>query len=162
MQKNLFTLICLYVLLLLLTGQADAKNSNRIITAVRLSATINKLNQHAEIRWYTSPGQNNMLRFELQKSADGNAFSYVTSVAGDRHNNLKQYFAEDRNLLNGNNFYRLRIIYKDGYEAYSSITQIAPTAPSATILPSVAKERLYIWMPENVHVSRATVSDIFR
>lgn len=159
MPQKLFNLICLCALQLLCLCSVHAKNKSHVIARVKLTAAVNKLNQHAEIRWHTLPGENNMLRFELQKSMDGYAFSYLTSVAGNGQGSLKEYFAEDKNVQPGTSFYRLKIVYKDGYETYSSLAQITPPTAAVTILPSVTNDRVYIWLPDNIRILSASIAD---
>jgi len=160
MQLKLFRQLSLFTFLLLIQAAANAGNGTRIITAIKLFVTINNTNGRGEIRWFTTDTKASMLRFEVQKSGDGNNFSYVTAVAGEDRNNVKQYFAEERNLLDGNNYYRLKILYYDGTVVYTPVTQIVLSAPAATVLPVVAEELLYIWLPETTRISTVSVTDI--
>lgn len=160
MQLKWNKLTVLIAMSFLLQAAAIAGGGNKIVPSIKLSVVINKQSQRGEIRWYTMPGKTNMLRFEVQKSVDGNNFSYVTSIAGDQSTGLAKYYAEDRNLLAGTSYYRLRIIYKDGSEGYSSTTAMAAGTQGVAVLPTVAEEQLYIWLPGNSRVSTVTVSDV--
>lgn len=59
---------------------------------------------------------------EIERSADGNSFSVIGSVPGKQEANTEeQYTFSDLHLLPGSNYYRLRIISKDGKITYSNI-----------------------------------------
>lgn len=58
----------------------------------------------------------------IEKSADGISFAVIGSVPGKQEANTEeQYTFFDRHLLSGSNYYRLKIISKDGKITYSNI-----------------------------------------
>jgi Secretion system C-terminal sorting domain len=75
----------------------------------------------ASLNWKTSSEINNEY-FEVQRSSDGLEFIGIGKVAGNGTTNLaSEYFFEDRRLLKGNNYYRLKQIDFDGKSSYSSV-----------------------------------------
>jgi len=89
----------------------------------------------AELKW-TVETMTNFSHFELQRSPNGTSFNTIASlaVAGSA------YIYNDNKLLDGNNYYRLKMIDKDGSVEYSKVvvlkakgSQLAITA----IMPTV-------------------------
>jgi hypothetical protein len=79
------------------------------------------------LEWKTATELNNA-GFELQRSADGNTFSAVTFIASKAVNGnstgVLTYQFDDIKPINGNNYYRLKQIDKDGKATYSNIVLI--------------------------------------
>ncbi len=75
----------------------------------------------ASLNWKTASEIDNDY-FEIQRSSDGLEFIKIGKVAGNGTTNLaSEYFFEDRSLLKGNNYYRLKQIDFDGKSSYSSV-----------------------------------------
>ncbi|NOS56563.1 MAG: T9SS type A sorting domain-containing protein, partial [Cyclobacteriaceae bacterium] len=75
----------------------------------------------ASLNWKTASEINNDY-FEIQRSPDGLEFVEVGKVNGNGTTNLpSEYFFEDRNLLKGNNYYRLKQFDFDGKSSYSDV-----------------------------------------
>lgn len=79
------------------------------------------------LEWKTATELNNA-GFELQRSADGNTFSAVTFIASKAINgnstSVLTYQFDDIKPINGNNYYRLKQIDKDGKATYSNVVLI--------------------------------------
>ncbi len=79
------------------------------------------------LEWKTATELNNA-GFELQRSADGNTFSAVTFIASKAVNGnstgVLTYQFDDIKPINGNNYYRLKQIDKDGKATYSNVVLI--------------------------------------
>ena len=81
------------------------------------------VNSIGEVSWNAAK-QINVRRYELEKSTDGEHFSYVTALAGNNKIIKANYIAQDRNLLEGTNYYRLKIINNKGDINYSKIISL--------------------------------------
>lgn len=159
MQLKWFKPTCLIAILLLFHIIAFASEGNPMVSLIKLSVVKNSQSHRGEIRWYTTPDQNDILRFEVQKSADGKNFFYVTSIASNYRNGLAQYFAEDRNLMEGTYYYRLKIFYQDGSNSSTEPTLMAGGTGGVALSPTVIEKQLYVWVPQNIKISEITVSD---
>lgn len=85
------------------------------------SGTVNKL------YWVTTEEINNT-GFEVEHSADGTTFSYLSFVLSNTANgnsagNINYQFT-DANPYKGNNYYRLKQVDKDGHTTYTAIVSI--------------------------------------
>ena len=95
-------------------------------------------------------------RYELEKSADGENFSYITSFAG-----LEKYYStQDNNLFAGINYYRLKIVDEEGNFLYSKVEliDIKARVSEIKILPTQFDQKLFVWVPSNTSISCATIS----
>ncbi|MGH1336388.1 MAG: T9SS type A sorting domain-containing protein [Aureispira sp.] len=76
------------------------------------------------LQWTTESELNNN-RFELERSADGQNFDLLATVAGaGTTNEFQSYLQEDKTPLLGINYYRLRQIDHDGATSLSSVIAI--------------------------------------
>ena len=78
-----------------------------------------------ELQWLTS-SEENYLRFEVERSADGKTFVPVTSVDAKKRNSTgTSYKALDNDPYNGMNYYRLKIVRDYGLNPlYSQVIGI--------------------------------------
>ena len=104
----------------------DISNTNftiNLTTPVTLqSFTAYKNNSDVLCNWATATEQN-LKQFEVEKSSNGIAFTKIATILsnGINSNIVKKYSYTDKFPYNGNNYYRLLIIDKDGKFAYSPI-----------------------------------------
>ena len=113
-----------------------------------------------EVNW--QPLKNvKVLRYELEKSNDGVNFTYVTAVSGTV-SSIKNYSVQDRNLTEGMNYYRIKMITDNGGNIYSNIVSFDKKDNEAPIqiLPAVVSDDLYIWLPSNTQVSNTLITDV--
>lgn len=74
---------------------------------------------------WTSLEEINIDYFELQKSSDGINFKTIDRIQAKGENlSETNYQSKDENPFDGNNFYRLKIVEKDGLFEYSKIINI--------------------------------------
>jgi hypothetical protein len=99
-------------------------------------------------------------RYELEKSADGVNFSYVTAKPGNA-GKAANYSVNDEYLFEGANYYRLKIIDKNGNVGYSKVTSFdrSTTLNEINLMPAVVNDDLYVWLPANTQVSSAGITD---
>lgn len=82
--------------------------------------------QSCLLRWRTE-NETNFSHFELEYSADADDFDFLSRINAKGNNSLLQndYMYEDRDrLLEGNAFYRLKMVDMDGKISYSSVVSI--------------------------------------
>lgn len=95
-------------------------------TAVKKSTGI-------ELNWGTITEQNTS-HFEIERSADGNNFSRIGTVAAAGNSTDKKYYTfNDNNPLSGTNFYRLKMVDIDNSSTYSRIIIVKNDAGLFTI-----------------------------
>ena len=76
-----------------------------------------------QIDW-TSYSEDNVLRYEIERSSDGSNFNSIGTVDAMNSNSMNHYNFIDTDPLRGNNFYRLRSIDADGQYSYSVILKV--------------------------------------
>jgi len=92
------------------------------VTLANFTAVVQ--NQSVLLQWHTLSEQN-LSYFIVERSADGNNFSPIGDVAATGNSNTKiSYSTLDRQPLAGANFYRLKLIDKDGKPGYSKIVSV--------------------------------------
>lgn len=82
--------------------------------------------QSCLLRWRTE-NESNFSHFELEYSPDADDFEFLSRIEAKGNNtaNRNDYIYEDRDrLLEGNAFYRLKIMDMDGTFSYSSVVSI--------------------------------------
>ncbi len=104
-----------------------------------------KQNALVKVSWSTSQEVNSS-SFDVERSADGKAFSKIGTVAAMGNSAVKtDYSFDDRAPLAGNNYYRLKQVDKDGKSAYSAVVKLNFTQqPGIRISPNPAKAFMYI------------------
>lgn len=75
----------------------------------------------------------NLLQYEVEKSTDGTLFNsvYTTTIAAN--NNINIYNWLDKNIVTGNNIYRIKSIDLNGSSKYSFIVNVVVSKKTATI-----------------------------
>ena len=69
--------------------------------------------------------EENIQRYEVERSANGTIFSTITSVSPKSNNGLEQaYTVTDENPLSSTNFYRIKGVEVDGTFVYSTIVKV--------------------------------------
>lgn len=148
MLKILFTFLLSH--LLLFTFATNSKGTTNIIT---FNAML--IQQTGSLTWQVTP-QENIIRYEVEKSSNGIDYTYVSATMAAK--NIAIYTATDNNVLVGNNYYRLKIIHQNGTGLYSN-TIILNNSPKAVIAPSIVSNRLYIWVPVNEYIHTAIIKN---
>lgn len=112
------------------TGEVFAVTLSGNLFQVRSAAALpvsltDFLGRNAEksnvLEWKTDDEQN-ASRFSIERSADGQNFAEIGTMPAA--NRPQAYRWEDKLPLNGNNFYRLKIIDRDGSFEYSNVINI--------------------------------------
>ena len=103
-------------------------------------------NKSVLLQWQTT-SEHNLSGFIIERSADGNSFSPIGNVAAKGNSNIKiNYSTPDQQPLQGNNFYRLKIMDADGKFTYSKIVvvNINDQLFTLNIFPNPASAILFV------------------
>ena len=127
-----------------------------------LSFTATQAGSAHLVSWVTSAEINTHF-FEVQRSANGIDFSTVGWQYAKAANGLgASYSFTVHNPWIGNNFYRLKIVDRDGSITYSNICLLKNTGDiSIAIYPNPTAEKLYVNIPvmANIKQLKATIQD---
>jgi Calx-beta domain/HYR domain/Ricin-type beta-trefoil lectin domain-like/Secretion system C-terminal sorting domain len=107
-------------------------------TATR-KATSTKLN------WLSNTGDKNDY-FVVERSADATNFEAIAMVQGEgAKNEMLSFLHNDVRPLEGDNFYRLRLVYQDGTERFSDVQKVYfPTVKDFGVFPNPANENVFV------------------
>jgi hypothetical protein len=100
-------------------------------------------NNAADLTWVME-NETNSKWFVIERSGDDGEYDSVGVVVGLNNNNMTTYTYADNNMLNGNNYYRLRMVDMDNVVRYSKIVslyemqQTQTAAAKMTIFPNPA------------------------
>jgi hypothetical protein len=123
------------------TGNAASKASNRFSVVFRqmaaLTVTLTSVRATAQnndilVEWATQ-NESGILQYEVEKSTDGNNFQNA-GVINAQNNGSQNYQWIDSQPNLGNNYYRIRIVSKDGKISYSDIVKVYVGKTTASIL----------------------------
>lgn len=98
-----------------------------------------------KINWTTS-NEFDVAGFDIEKSQNGQQFNKIGFVAAGNQSNGAYNFS-DVQPTKGNNWYRLKMIDKNGFSQYSKIVKASFTATSLLvdqIFPTVATDKLFV------------------
>jgi Metallo-peptidase family M12B Reprolysin-like/Secretion system C-terminal sorting domain len=106
----------------------DISNVNFAITQVipvsLLSFTAQPANARVVAQWKTAQ-EINSSRFIVERSATGSGFAAIGSIsAAGNTSTVKQYSFNDNDPFSGLNFYRLKIVDRDGTYKYSEVVSV--------------------------------------
>lgn len=104
----------------------------------------------ATLSWSTSE-ESNSDYFEVQRSGNGKAWEKVKSVAAKGESSVEaQYSAVDENPMSGVNFYRLKMVDKDGTFALSKIRNVEFDLKTGyTLFPNPVSDKLNLKSTED-------------
>lgn len=111
---------------------------------------VNKdINNHINIKWTTASEVNND-HFEIQNSADGHQWQFVSHVAKNGNSTTTQNYAYiDKKPKSGRSYYRIKQVDFDGQMSYtpikSIVINIAKSNNSLQILPNPVSNQLNIY-----------------
>ncbi len=86
---------------------------------------VKDIHHHVNITWSTGSEVNNDY-FEIENSADGNQWQFVSKVSGKGNTTASQYYTYvDQKPLSGTSFYRIKHVDFDGQMSYTPIKSIS-------------------------------------
>ena len=118
-------------------------NGTLPLTLITFEAQL--INKDVLLQWTTSSEQSTS-HFDIERSTDGNNFSVIGNVnaAGNSSSTIKYSFPDD-NPAAGTNFYRLKMVDKDGRYSYSKTVAVqVQSIKSLRVYPNPASDALYI------------------
>jgi hypothetical protein len=116
---------------------------------VLLDFTVAKNNKVAELQWTTNQEVNSAY-FEVERSATGNNYTAIGSVSTHNSRRGATYTFNDFLPLNGNNYYRLKLVSRNGAFEYSDVRLINFEATGNIIVyPNPVGNKLTINFPDN-------------
>lgn len=120
-------------------------SSNAVVLPLTLlNFTGSKCNGDVCLSWSTE-NELNFSHFEIEKSANASMFTSLSNVAARNLTTLNTYTLNDNNPVNGLNYYRLKIVDKDGRFTYSNVIKIdVDKKYGISILPNPAKNYVVI------------------
>lgn len=118
-----------------------------IIVPVNLLSFSGQQADHKHLLHWTTTQEQNSSHFEIERSGDGIHFTGIgTKPAAGNSTTQRNYDFTDNIPLNGNNFYRLRIVDADGTGKYSNIIllKLLDNNTTMAIYPNPASKILHI------------------
>ena len=108
-----------------------------------------------EIEW-SALNEINFDHYEVQHSTDGVSFTTFARVNAANKGNISNYSATDPSPVNGNNYYRVKAIDRDGSVRYTAIARINICCNKATvtIYPNPVLNKIF-----NVQLSNMPAGD---
>jgi Leucine-rich repeat (LRR) protein len=109
-----------------------------------LTFTATKQGAQARLQW-TTANEENSSYFSVERSKDGSNFNAIGQVNALGNSSAgKTYSFEDTKLMSGINYYRLRMVDKDGQYTYSQIRNITNNTAgfAASIYPDPVQSSL--------------------
>jgi len=126
------------------TGVVSGVMSALPVTLVAFTAAVKE--KEVLINWSTSGQYQNQL-FNIQRSADGQAFTSIGTVTGTSTDmNTRNYSFTDKSVLAGKRFYRLEMINLQGSEDYSATVVVNATQTQTVLVayPNPARQQFVI------------------
>lgn len=118
-------------------GSRDANRFNIVFkTVAALPVTIASVkavqkNSNVAVEWKVE-NQSKMQQYEIEKSADGNQFTKVASIAAN-NSDAATYNWIDAHAITGYNYYRIRSVDINGQATYSQVVKVQMGTSSSPI-----------------------------
>ena len=111
----------------------------------QLAFTASKLGKSTDLRWLSNTGDVNDY-FEVERSANGLDFETILDVNGRGVKGEMMYFSQvDNAPLSGDNYYRLRLVGRDGSVKYSDTQKINFASLSdLTLFPNPTSDVFFV------------------
>lgn len=113
------------------------------------------LNSKTQLNW-TTETEENTSHFIIEKSADNNLFTAIANIsAAGKSTTTKHYSFTDGYPASGVNYYRLKMLDKDGSFTHSKIITIefVRAAVTASLYPNPSSDNLVMTHPASAHGS---------
>lgn len=104
----------------------------------------NENNQYSKLNWVTS-AETDFNYFDIEHSTPTTNFISVGTVTGNGNSQVvQQYNFIDNNPADGDNYYRLKMVDKDGKFVYSKVVKVTFNLSIMSLYPNPAKDRVYL------------------
>ncbi|MFY7963366.1 MAG: T9SS type A sorting domain-containing protein [Chitinophagaceae bacterium] len=116
-------------------------STNNILPVKFTSISVQKTNDGAKLSWIAA-NQTNLNEYVIEKSLNGVEF---TSIQNVKATNQDSYSFLDKNIVAGNNYYRIKAVDNDGKFLYSKTVSFnSKNEIALSIYPSPAKNQVVI------------------
>jgi hypothetical protein len=120
-MKNTFLLVAAVIFSTVIYDKSEAQ-ANHSQTSLADFQALQKGNA-VQLSW-TALFENNLSSHEIQKSTNGSSFASVGTVVAQNNATPFRYTFIDATPAEGNNYYRLRSLDKQGNETFSNILRV--------------------------------------
>jgi hypothetical protein len=124
------------------------------VSVLSFNAALN--NKVVNLDWSTA-NEVNAASFELERSVNGKDFVRISSVSA-KNAMLNNYNFVDERLAAGTNYYRLKIVDKDGSYKYSTIVSVKAKSEGVGVFPNPVKGNFTV--QHEAAIKGATISVI--
>jgi hypothetical protein len=121
-MKNTFLIIAAIIVTVVTTSQYSVAQNAPAKSALANFEALQKGNT-VQISW-TALYETDINSHEIQKSTNGSSFTNIGSVAAQNNPASYRYTFLDATPVQGNNYYRLRTLDKQGNETFSNILRV--------------------------------------
>jgi hypothetical protein len=120
------------------TGDAIAvRGTVNTTLPVKLSSFTSSIQNQAALLKWTTESEVNFDYFSIEKRGANNEFTEIAKVAAKGGNTKTLYSFIDKNLSFENNYYRLKMVDKDGTFEYSAVTAVSlPSQKRLSVYPN--------------------------
>ena len=123
-------------------GTTNLSNSPLPVTILSFAALRQKEKVH--LYWQTID-ERNLFSYVVERSSDGIDFSSLTEIKSSNRPEIHHYDAIDYTPMPGNNYYRLKIVARDGTIQYSKIAVVRFTNTfELSVYPNPATDEIYV------------------
>jgi len=143
-------------------SSVTAANAATALPVSLVDFRVKKEENTALLTWTTS-FEANASSFDIQRSNNGKNWEILGDVkaAGESRENRSYSFSDKSPLVNGNNFYRLKMIDLDGTYAFSTIRTLAfDGLAQTTLFPNPTAEKLTIKVDDWSKVSGVQITNL--
>ena len=110
---------------------------------------------------WTTDNEVNTNKFIVERSAEGTTYKTIADVLALNRNGVNNYYLADEQPLSGMNFYRLRLIDKDGSYRYSPVRKInfGAAEDDIAIYPNPVLQDAKIFVASSANCNKAVLYD---
>ncbi|MFD1466703.1 T9SS type A sorting domain-containing protein [Hymenobacter caeli] len=131
----------------LASTEATGGAGNNPLPVVLTGFTARRQGPAVLLEWATASERNNS-RFEVQRSADGQAFATLKTVPGSGSSTAAHAYSWlDADAAGGPLYYRLRQVDADGTATYSPVVAVLPDAAQTGVFPNPAQQHIRFGAP---------------
>lgn len=118
--------------------------TSSILPVGQLSFTASEKNKISLLEW--NDANETSISYIVERSADGINFQSLKKITAKNNKPIEDYIFYDESPLPGNNYYRLKIIDKEGRYSFSKVKQIYFTQniQATKCFPNPAKDYVYL------------------
>lgn len=133
---------------------------NFVLASHQFILSAKPVNKAVQLQW-TVANELNVASYEVEFSADGRTFKSIGMVNATASTaSLKDYSFLHTGPVNGNNFYRIKMIDKDGSVLYSNIRLVQMSLTNVVVYPNPFRSKLNVLLKDNTKPAIIKVIDV--